>query len=162
MKVLLLQPPSIKRLLWENVQHSNFNGQLSKGASMTDVPVTYIFFYKIKILPFISFYAQSSPFCFPTVLLLHSFCIFERVFCCVCLHFHTLPFFVCFLFFSILKLCSLKAPRKAVLFHEYQASTGRFNKFVSLLAATLSFFYINTLSPYVFNYRPAILKKKIK
>lgn len=70
----------------------------------------------------------------------------------------------CFCFSSIMIFCSVKAPRKAVLFHEYQASTGRFNKFVSLLAATLSFF-MNAVSQRVsfcvslFNYRPPRLKK---
>lgn len=85
----------------------------------------------------------SCPFALELYYSLHSFCILWRVFFFFCLHFHTLPLFV-FVFHYV--VCSFgktnkqKTPRKAVLFHEYQASTGRSNKFVSLLAASV-FFY---------------------
>lgn len=60
-----------------------------------------------------------------------------------------------------------KPPRKAVLFHEYQASTGRSNKFVSLLAASLCFSFMITVSEraclraHLFYYRPPMLRKRI-
>lgn len=99
--------------------------------SVADVPICYVCFYK-RFCHFI-LDALSSPFALKLYYSLHSFCIFERFFC---LHFHTLPLFFFPLFFFFF-FCFVKTPRKAVLFHEYQASTGRFNKFVSLLAASL-------------------------
>lgn len=78
----------------------------------------------------------------------------------------------CFFFFSIMFYAPLKnkqkkkPPRKAVLFHEYQASTGRSNKFVSLLAASVCFFYDHCIRVCVFAcasfyYRPPVLRKRI-
>lgn len=56
-----------------------------------------------------------------------------------------------------------KPPRKAVLFHEYQASTGRSNKFLSLLAASVFFMITASGRACVFvcmsfYYRPPIRK----
>lgn len=110
----------------------------------------------------------SCPFTLELYYSLHSFCIFWSVFF-FCLHFHTLPLFV-FLFHYV--LCSVgktnkqkkKPPRKAVLFHEYQASTGRSNKFLSLLAASVCFFMITASGRACvfvcmsFYYRPPIRK----
>lgn len=115
---------------------------------------------------------SSCPFALELYYSLHSFCIFlERVnfFFFFCLHFHTLPVFF---FFSIMFYAPLKnkqkkkPPRKAVLFHEYQASTGRSNKFVSLLAASVCFFYDHCIRVCVFAcasfyYRLPILRKRI-
>ena len=79
------------------------------------------------------FYALSVHFYYQTVIFFISFfCILKkkRVGCFICLHFHKLR--LCLILFLL-----SPTPRKAVLFHEYQVSTGRFNKKNSLLA-TLS------------------------
>lgn len=111
-----------------------------KRVSVTDVPVWFFFFIKCRFCHSILLCFEQSFFAIKLYYSLHSFCIFEHVFCFVCLHFLTLPFCFC-VFFSLLFVFFFllsKTPRKAVLFHEYQASTGRFNKFVSLLATSLS------------------------
>lgn len=112
-----------------------------KGHQSLMSPVyCFVLFYKIQISPFNSFMLRATPF---ALQLYYSYILFVFFWTCflLCLSAlsHIAFFLFCF-FSSIMIFCSVKAPRKAVLFHEYQASTGRFNKFVSLLAAALSFF----------------------
>lgn len=124
--------------LWNNVEDYIWMVDGLKGVSVADTPSIFFYiryrFYHSSLLVI-----RATLFAFQ---LYYSYILFVflNAFSVVCLHFHTLPF--CRFFFpSIIKFCSVKAPRKAVLFHEYQASTGRFNKFVSLLAAALSFVF---------------------
>lgn len=64
---------------------------------MTDVPVG---FFKILNTDFVIqfFNSLSSPICYQLLYSLYSFCIFEHVSCLICLHFHTLPHCLVFLF----------------------------------------------------------------
>lgn len=110
-------------------------------------PNVCLFFNKMQILPFNSFMLRAILFALKLYYSLHSFCIFEHVFCFVCLHFHTLP--LCFVFvFLHYVFCSVKTPRKAVLFHEYQASTGRFNK-ICFITCSISVSFMNAASWHV-------------
>lgn len=122
---------------------------------------------------FMSFFTEDSairflscPFTLELYYSLHSFCIFWSVFFFLSALSHIAS--LCFSFPLCFMLCwknkQTKTPRKAVLFHEYQASTGRSNKFVSLLAASVCFFMITASGPACvfacvsFYYRPPIRK----
>lgn len=121
-----------------NVEHSNFNCWLRKGDQLlTSLYDFFFFFIKCRFFcPSILLCFEQSSLLLNCITLYILFVFFEH-FCFVCLHFHMLHLCFVFLFFSFVFLLS-KTPRKAVLFHEYQASTGRFNKFVSLLATSPS------------------------
>lgn len=127
-----------------------------------DMLLFFLFFFiKCWFLPFISFMLGAVLFALKLYYSLHSFCIFwtTSLFCLSALS-HIASLFC----FSPWCFCSVKTPRKAVLFHEYQASTGRSNKFVSLLAASLCLLWMLCcghvcLCACLFNYRPPMWRK---
>lgn len=105
----------------------------------------------------ISCFKQQSSVLLNCYTLYILFVFLNMFFLLFCPHFHVASVFYSSLSFRFLLS---KTPRKAVLFHEYQVSTGRFNKFVYLLA-TFSVSFMTTVSTCLslLNYRPPMLRK---
>lgn len=125
----------VKWLLWENVEHSNFNCWLRKGCQRLTSRYDFFFIKRRFCHSILLCFERSSLLlnCITPDILFVILNMFSLLFVCTFTHCLLVLFFV---FFSFVFLLS-KTPRKAVLFHEYQASTGRFNKFVSVLPTSL-------------------------
>lgn len=162
--ILLHWAKRVKWLLWEKVEYSDFNHDWEKGCQLLTSP-NHFLLIKCRFLPFSYFYALSNPVCCKTIVLFTFFLYFLNIFSFVCTFTCCLFVLVLFCFRFLCLVCSVKTPRKAVLFHEYQVSTGRVNKFVSLLAIFLSLSWPLSLHVCLcvtwFNYRPPMLRKYV-